>query len=1279
MEGLDAIIQLILIGSACLYPVGLLFPCHGCCEPIQYEVYCGCLEFEFEQKLTPPTLSRRHSCDEGVVEGQHYYYKETIPVHGWSARARTREEAGVRTRCKTYRIKALAEVFNESSRYKKQDGSYVYPRNLSAGESATRTGTIEFRRGGDQCNAGRGSEGDLPTDIATIRTVTTTINGYDSWLDHDPLGGTVSSYSPLERTETVKEMPKDSGGGYSPSAESVSTPVTIELDSAAVFDGDLSLFDGSVLTEQALQAMASVEVEYIDNSNESKYEATYTYEADPEIFQYSGYLQVGYLFTITHGERVEKLRAFVTFSLPGPFDPVPAEGLPAVTLPGPEDETAEPSETTTAVESVDQTSSQIDVTVQAGDIYPPGDYALPEIAYTPTGEDKLGSIVEVGDSDQADGVDLPVVLLETECEGETLIWGAPCVNDLSFDPVDFGFAGNQFGRPAGGKSWANVVLRPEYDTKNYSFSEAAILSFLDNNGSLSFYTKQESPGASIFRGYFDDGSAPVRAGVTLDDIEAPRQTSDMKVNVRLSSDLQHCNESLCGNDFFSTGSGADISPFAGADSSPVVLESIAPSFATFSYTDQRPTIKEEPACGAKAGSLAVKRFGCTIPELELPTGCAAFRGDSGNYWFAVRPRATGDFGNSLAHFACGDLRWVVENGFCRTLIQNRSSHLLAPDIFGDIDQTWECQPPYEMNVSLSSGAEGEVQPEAQRVGCRGGDQIVHIGPGNRCPPASIEMTVESSDSPLAGTYVLERLDDYPSCNPSYGFSDISGVTTQAAYNEYYAYGDESECPVRNYSAYVRRTELLGDGRIKNEYLSDTGLPTEKTLSGANEIYVGQWTQFFEETSGSYSTNIDESERQHLLVLRTGAEWTAGEFGGNEDEWHNLEAGILKAGYRRAPFKWTNPFGLGGTIEQGFFVITNDTATDRSMILFEYNNAYLSGSHRSINRDDIGFTSAEVDDHRYPIFYASDYSMEENAPPDFWLGSPYYEWTRNPKQILLTVSGGSEGFLLSPGSSPPLENPATVYATCISVSPPVSWITQLDEPGIALVYEANTTGSPRSATLVLSVNDFTETWTIRQPAFDYAGAFTEVDGVQITKRVTGIETNKDSIVVKGTAKPDADVAVLTSTFDARVRSNGQGRWSATVDLSNEPEGQVTITVRCFVSGAEDQEHSYLYRTEELSPSVFITIDRTPPEQPVITLPADGASVGSAVSVTVSCEDEAEVRIYVDGELFLTLDRGGTSVTGTVSGLSPGTRTITATATDKAGNTSEQSAPVTVEVS
>jgi RHS repeat-associated protein len=166
-------------------------------------------------------------------------------------------------------------------------------------------------------------------------------------------------------------------------------------------------------------------------------------------------------------------------------------------------------------------------------------------------------------------------------------------------------------------------------------------------------------------------------------------------------------------------------------------------------------------------------------------------------------------------------------------------------------------------------------------------------------------------------------------------------------------------------------------------------------------------------------------------------------------------------------------------------------------------------------------------------------------------------------------------------------------------------------------------------------------------------------IAITSPAGGTFTKVTTVPVTGTAGDDVGVANVTVNGSQVALTDGN--WSATVTLSG-PDGAKTITaVATDVSG------------KQTPASVQITLDTTPP---VIAIgsPANGTSTTSqtiTVNGTVSDALSGVAGVTCNGAAA-TLS-GGTFTCSVT--LVPGDNTITATATDVAGNTSSATSHAT----
>jgi|GEM_PF-2228034 len=99
------------------------------------------------------------------------------------------------------------------------------------------------------------------------------------------------------------------------------------------------------------------------------------------------------------------------------------------------------------------------------------------------------------------------------------------------------------------------------------------------------------------------------------------------------------------------------------------------------------------------------------------------------------------------------------------------------------------------------------------------------------------------------------------------------------------------------------------------------------------------------------------------------------------------------------------------------------------------------------------------------------------------------------------------------------------------------------------------------------------------------------------------------------------------------------------------------------------------------SLIISFDHVPPAVS-ITSPASGATVSGTITVMVEASDSisgvASVSLYINNQLHSTLNQPPFNFTVDISGLAPGSHTLTARAIDRVGNQAEAGITITVVV-
>ncbi|MBD3942225.1 hypothetical protein IF188_11010 [Microbacterium sp. NEAU-LLC] len=161
-------------------------------------------------------------------------------------------------------------------------------------------------------------------------------------------------------------------------------------------------------------------------------------------------------------------------------------------------------------------------------------------------------------------------------------------------------------------------------------------------------------------------------------------------------------------------------------------------------------------------------------------------------------------------------------------------------------------------------------------------------------------------------------------------------------------------------------------------------------------------------------------------------------------------------------------------------------------------------------------------------------------------------------------------------------------------------------------------------------------------------------------------------ITGTAEPGSTVTVIIDGEEAGTTiADGNGDWTFTPTTPLD-DGDHTVTATATDAAGN---------TGPESEPVTFTVDTTPPAAPVITSPTDGSSTDDTTpAVSGTAEPGSTVNVVIDGVLAgsTTADENGEWTFTPTSPLAPGEHTITATATDAAGNVGPASAPVTVTV-
>ena len=177
------------------------------------------------------------------------------------------------------------------------------------------------------------------------------------------------------------------------------------------------------------------------------------------------------------------------------------------------------------------------------------------------------------------------------------------------------------------------------------------------------------------------------------------------------------------------------------------------------------------------------------------------------------------------------------------------------------------------------------------------------------------------------------------------------------------------------------------------------------------------------------------------------------------------------------------------------------------------------------------------------------------------------------------------------------------------------------------------------------------------------------------------TNDNTISLKGTAAANSTVKIYDgSTQIGTAKAASDGSWSYTTSALTDAKHMLTATA---TNGSG--------QTSSASSAIAITVDSKAPDAPTIaaggsasarpTVDATATSVtsGAALSLKGTAEAKSTVAIY-DGNTKIGTVSAGTdgSWTFSTNSLSTGSHTLTAKATDLAGNVSASSAGMKVSV-
>jgi MYXO-CTERM domain-containing protein len=169
---------------------------------------------------------------------------------------------------------------------------------------------------------------------------------------------------------------------------------------------------------------------------------------------------------------------------------------------------------------------------------------------------------------------------------------------------------------------------------------------------------------------------------------------------------------------------------------------------------------------------------------------------------------------------------------------------------------------------------------------------------------------------------------------------------------------------------------------------------------------------------------------------------------------------------------------------------------------------------------------------------------------------------------------------------------------------------------------------------------------------------------------GAVLNTATPVISGTAAPGSTVTVIIDgTAVGTATADASGNWTFTSPTLTEAQHTVSATATDPAGNTSPASNTNTFR-----------VDLTPPAAPVVSTPTEGAVVDTATPVISGmAEPGSTVTLVIDGTPVgtTTADASG-NWTFTPPPLVDGPHTVTATATDVAGNTGPASAPRTFTV-
>ena len=176
---------------------------------------------------------------------------------------------------------------------------------------------------------------------------------------------------------------------------------------------------------------------------------------------------------------------------------------------------------------------------------------------------------------------------------------------------------------------------------------------------------------------------------------------------------------------------------------------------------------------------------------------------------------------------------------------------------------------------------------------------------------------------------------------------------------------------------------------------------------------------------------------------------------------------------------------------------------------------------------------------------------------------------------------------------------------------------------------------------------------------------------ITEPLDNSYNNTGNITVSGTAEAESTIELFDGTTSGgTTQANAKGEWTKV--LSGVAEGSHTYTAKATDAAGNESEPSS---------AVTVTVDTEAPSVPVIGSPADGTITNDSIPTFSGTTEASSMVELFDGGTPLgkvTADGSGDWSFIPSSALGDGNHSMTAKATDAAGNTSSASATVSVTI-